>query len=73
MFDPDLLVREPPVAPPQDETRRNLYVLGLPHDYTLSVVFSIYPASLLTLLQRRIQGYLFSLRQSRAQCHPRRP
>ena len=41
MFDPDLLVREPPVAPPQDETRRNLYVLGLPHDYTLFVVISI--------------------------------
>lgn len=37
MFDPDLLIREPPVAPPQDETRRNLYVLGLPHDYTLLV------------------------------------
>ncbi|PVF93024.1 hypothetical protein CPB86DRAFT_716274 [Serendipita vermifera] len=38
MFDPDLLEDVPPslsVNPAADETRRNLYVLGLPHDFTL--------------------------------------
>ncbi|CAG8563956.1 16842_t:CDS:2 [Acaulospora colombiana] len=37
MFDPDLLEDVPSLSanPAADETRRNLYVLGLPHDFTL--------------------------------------